>query len=48
MSNLKLTADDISIINGYYSKSEAIQAVAENMIKSGLVKDDYTLSLIHI
>ncbi|KES18722.1 Mannitol/fructose-specific phosphotransferase system [Gilliamella apicola SCGC AB-598-B02] len=45
MSNLKLTADDISIINGYYSKSEAIQDVAENMIKSGLVKDDYTQAM---
>ena len=45
MSNLKLTADDISIINGYYSKPEAIQAVAEKMIKSGLVKDDYTQAM---
>ena len=45
MSNLKLTVDDISIINGCYSKSEAIQAVAANMIKSGLVKDDYTQAM---
>ena len=45
MSNLKLTVDDISIINGCYSKSEAIQAVAANMIKSGLVKNDYTQAM---
>ncbi|WP_334319894.1 PTS sugar transporter subunit IIA [Gilliamella apicola] len=45
MSNLKLTVDDISIINGCYSKSEAIRAVAANMIKSGLVKDDYTQAM---
>lgn len=45
MSNLKLTVNDISIINGSYCKSEAIAAVAENMIKSGLVKDDYTQAM---
>ncbi|MCX8648878.1 PTS sugar transporter subunit IIA [Gilliamella sp. B2776] len=46
MNNFKLTADDILIIDGYYSKSQAIQTVAENMIKAGLVKDNYTQAML--
>lgn len=46
MSNLKLTENDISIITGIHSKLDAIKCVSEKMIKSGLVKDDYTQAML--
>ncbi|MBI0113168.1 MULTISPECIES: PTS sugar transporter subunit IIA [Gilliamella] len=45
MSNIQLKIEDISIINGFYTKQDAIKAVSENMIKAGLVKPDYTQSM---
>ncbi|KES16743.1 MULTISPECIES: PTS sugar transporter subunit IIA [Gilliamella] len=45
MSNIQLKIEDISIINGVYTKQDAIKAVSENMIKAGLVKPDYTQSM---
>lgn len=45
MSNIQLKIEDISIINGCYTKQDAIKAVSENMIKAGLVKPDYTQSM---
>ena len=45
MSNIQLKVEDISIINGFYTKQDAIKAVSENMIKAGLVKPDYTQSM---
>ena len=45
MNNIQLKVEDIAIINGFYNKHDAISAVSENMIKVGLVKDDYTQSM---
>ena len=45
MGNIQLKVEDISIINGFYTKQDAIKAVSENMIKAGLVKPDYTQSM---
>lgn len=45
MSNIQLKVEDISIINGFYTKQDAIKAVSENMIKAGLVMPDYTQSM---
>lgn len=45
MSNLTLSINDISILNGNYSKQEAIKLVAESMIASNLVTNDYTQAM---
>jgi len=41
MNALQLNSSDISFIDGTYTKKHAIEAVAKNMIKASLVKDDY-------
>lgn len=45
MSSLKLTENDISIITGIHSKLDAIKSVSHEMIKAGLVKNDYTQAM---
>lgn len=45
MSDLKLNVNDISIIDGSFSKQDAIRAVSEKMINAGLVKNDYTQAM---
>lgn len=45
MSNLTLSIHDISILNGNYSKQEAIKLIAESMIAANLVTNDYTQAM---
>lgn len=46
MSNLKLTPEDIAIIEGAYSKQQAIELVSNNMIQAGFVAQDYTQAML--
>lgn len=46
MSNLKLTPEDIAIIQGAYSKQQAIELVSNNMIQAGFVAQDYTQAML--
>ncbi|WP_392558986.1 PTS sugar transporter subunit IIA [Orbus mooreae] len=41
MSTIQLNSNDITFITGKYSKKQAIETVAKNMIEAGLVKADY-------
>lgn len=46
MSNLKLTPEDIAIIEGAYSKQQAIELVSNNMIQAGFVAQNYTQAML--
>lgn len=41
MSTIQLNSNDITFITGKYTKKQAIETVAKNMIEAGLVKADY-------
>lgn len=41
MSTIQLNSNDITFITGKYSKKQAIETVAKNMIEARLVKADY-------
>lgn len=45
MSTLQLNTNDITFITTACSKKQAIEAVAKEMIKAGLVKEDYTQAM---
>lgn len=41
MSSIQLNSSDITLLTGYYSKQQAIETVAQQMVEAGLVKADY-------